>query len=608
MNTISRFFYLFKSSRKIAGISRNILVGFLIFTFVQNNKVQAQEPLRHEKCIFRSDDGKLYINKDLPLYVRVATSPDADADSWLLESSKTRQYANPLFLDSEGWNTLRSPSAVDTSTRKTVYPLQDVVFDLYADGLNPSSGLLFGESIQYKLDGVTFFGQDADFRFDVADEMSGVKDVFYSLNGAQFVSSREIPLTVPGEGEYSLKFYAVDNVGNVEDFHSFDFAVDHTAPVTGHEINGIIKNRVLAPDATISLSGTDSLSGVSKVYFAIDDGAFEVYRKPIPVSRLKDGEGSIAYYSEDRVGNQEEHRLIGTLSSARGNKEGDEEVFDYYIDRDPPVVEFSFEGDYFESDKEYISERTRVVLTARDDKSGVQKILYSYNSFMTNEVYEQPFNPEGNSPVTLAFSALDWVENAAPEKERDFYIDRIVPTSKISFDGPVFRNRDTLFIGGQTKIALEAKDGESGVKSVKYQLNNEEHIYSEAFVAGKAGQNVVEWSSTDNVNNREDNQSLVFIVDEEGPSIHHHYSVEPIGEKVVREEKYIIYPSNTKIYIGATDNVAGEESLRYSVNGGKMATTIPVSGLQPGNYEIAIEAADALKNITTKTIRFSIEK
>jgi hypothetical protein len=127
-------------------------------------------------------------------------------------------------------------------------------------------------------------------------------------------------------------------------------------------------------------------------------------------------------------------------------------------------------------------------------------------------------------------------------------------------------------------------------------------------VAGKTGRNMIKWFASDNVNNREEEQSLVFIVDEQGPSIHHHYSVEPIGEKVVREEKYIIYPSNTKIYIGATDNVAGEESLRYSVNGGKMATTIPVSGLQPGNYEIAIEAADALKNKTTKTIRFSIEK
>ena len=110
------------------------------------------------------------------------------------------------------------------------------------------------------------------------------------------------------------------------------------------------------------------------------------------------------------------------------------------------------------------------------------------------------------------------------------------------------------------------------------------------------------------MNNQEELQSLVFVVDREGPSIHHHFSVEPIGEKTIREENYVIYPSNTKIYIGATDDVAGEESLKYSVNGSKVSEKIPLSGLQPGNYTIDIEAADALENKTTKTIRFSIEK
>ncbi|MFW6327527.1 MAG: OmpL47-type beta-barrel domain-containing protein, partial [Bacteroidota bacterium] len=598
MSTISPLFYQSGVIRKVRAISRKILQGSLILVFATTGiaQAQAQAPLRHEKCIYQSNDGKLYINKDLGLYVRVATSPDADAESWLLESSKTSEYANPMFLDLEGWNTLRSPSAVDSSTKETVFPLQDIIFDLYADGQSPSSRLIFGESRSFKSDGVTFFDQEVDLRFEAKDKISGVKDVYYSLNGAPFVSSGKEPLRVPEEGDYSLRFYAVDNVGNVEDVHAFDFAVDHTAPVTKHQIDGINQNRVLAPDATIILSAADSLSGVDKVFFSVDDGDFEVYQGPIPVSRLKDGGGRITYYSEDKVGNQEDHKFIGTLSSVRDGDDDDEEVFDYYIDRDPPVVEFSFDGDYYESDREYISERTKVVLSAKDDKSGVQKILYSYNSFLTNEEYETPFNPEGDSPVELTFSAIDWVENVAKEKKRGFYIDRTAPESKISFDGPVFRNRDTLFIAGQTKIILEATDDESGVKSVEYRLNGKEQQYSRAFVAGKAGRNVIEWVAKDNVNNQEEQHSLDFIIDEEGPSIHHHFSVEPIGEKVVRDEEYIIYPSNTKIYIGATDDVTGEESLKYSVNGGKMETTIPVADMQPGNYEIDIEAVDALKN------------
>ncbi len=588
--------------------SLKIIIGGAIFFVLPMNALKAQEPLQHKKCIYRADDGRLFINKELPLYLKVSLSADEDAESWLLESAKTSEYANPMYLDTEGWNTLRSPSAVDTATKKTVYPLQDIVFDMYADGIAPKSRLLFGHSKPFSLDGVSFFGKETGFHFEAEDAMSGLQDVYYSLNGAGFVPASGFPLEISEEGNYSVQFYAVDNVGNVEDIHAYDFVVDHTAPVTNHEIKGINKNRVLAPDATISLSSADSLSGVAKVWYAIDDSDFEVYKKPIPVSRLKDGSAKITYYSEDHVGNIEDHKFIGTLASSQASKDEDGEVFDYYIDREPPVAAFNFEGDYYESDREYISGRTRVLLSAQDDKSGVQKILYSYNSFMTSETYEVPFKPEGNSPVSVSYAAVDWVENTAPEKERHFYIDRLAPVTKISFDGPVFRNRDTLFVAAQTKMVLEATDKESGVNTVKYQLNGIKYEYSEPFVVEKSGRHLLQYVSVDNVNNEEEGKMLEFVVDKEGPSIHHHFSVEPIGEKVVRNEQYVIYPSNTKIYIGATDDVAGEESLKYSVNGAKMSETIPVAGLQPGNYEIDIEATDALKNSTSKTIRFSIEK
>jgi hypothetical protein len=608
MNTELRIGPFKKTSFCTRRLTGTALLTTLMLTSAGNFSSSAQEPLQHEKRFYQSEDGNLFVNKDLPLYLRISSDPDEDAKSWLLKSNTTSQYSNPMYLDTEGWNTLRSPSAVDTATRKTVYPLQDIIFDIYADGLKPKSRLLWGKSVKVKSDDVVFFGTDVELTFDASDEMSGVEDVYYSLNGADFVGDKQYPLSVDKEGDFVLKFYSVDNVGNTEEVNSFDFSVDHTAPFTTHEISGINKNNVLAPDATICLSAVDSLSGVANVFFAIDDGAFEKYKNPIPVSRLKEGDGKITYYAEDRVGNTESHKYIGTLSSGSSQADGEGEVFDYYIDRDPPVVSFKFEGDYYEGDQEYISERTRVILSAEDDKSGVQSILYSYNSFLTKEVYESSFYPEGNSPVVLSYSAVDWVENAAAETDRQFYIDRMAPESKVSFEGPVFRNRDTLFLAGDTRISLNAIDKESGLKSISYSLNDVEAEYKESFSGGIAGENVLEWSSTDHVNNHEDMQSLVFVVDKEGPSIHHHFSVEPIGEKTVRDEQYVIYPSNTKIYIGATDDVAGEESLEYSVNGTKMSKTIPVTGLHPGNYEIYIEAADALKNSTSKTIRFSIEK
>jgi len=569
----------------------------------------AQQAPEHDKRIYRAEDGKLYINKDLPVYVRIASSPEEDAKSWRLKSEQTEDYANPMYLDAEGWNSLRSPSAVDTASKEVVYPLQDIIFDMYADGLAPKTNLEYGTSEFFENDGIIFFGNDIDLEFDASDQMSGLEDVYYSINGKDYQPAGKYPLDITEEGEYQLQFYAVDNVGNAEESQTIKFTIDHTPPVTEHQVDGLKDDKVLTPDATISLSGDDNLSGVADVYYAVDDNEFRKYENPIPVSVLQNTRGRITYYAIDNTGNKEEPNHIGTMASSDKKTDGEKgETFDYYIDREPPKPELTFEEDYYEGDRDYISERTQIVLEATDDKSGVQKILYSYNGFITQEEYEGPFNPEGNSPVELLYTAIDNTDNRAEEKSREFYIDRAAPESELSFDGPVFKNRDTTFISGGTKIALDAKDAESGVKNIQFRLNDqEEKTFNQAFAPEKKGKNLIEWTATDNVNNTAETRKKIFVVDNEAPGIHYHFSVEPIGEKVVRDEKYVIYPSNTKLYIGATDDVTGEESLQYTINDSKTAKTIPVSGFEPGNYEIAIEAKDALQNKTQKTIRFAIE-
>jgi hypothetical protein len=87
------------------------LAGLLIPAFLQG-----QDQPKHEKKIYVSPEGKMYVNKALPLYLRIATSPDDNAKTWLLRSEETARYSNPMYLDTEGYNTFRSPSAVDTAT------------------------------------------------------------------------------------------------------------------------------------------------------------------------------------------------------------------------------------------------------------------------------------------------------------------------------------------------------------------------------------------------------------------------------------------------------------------------------------------------------------
>jgi len=90
----------------------------LIFLFVLNLSLTfAQTQLKHEKKIYVSPEGKVFVNKHLPIYVKISTSPDDKSPSVTLPSIITAKYANPMYFDSEGRNTLRSPWAVDTSTK-----------------------------------------------------------------------------------------------------------------------------------------------------------------------------------------------------------------------------------------------------------------------------------------------------------------------------------------------------------------------------------------------------------------------------------------------------------------------------------------------------------
>jgi hypothetical protein len=61
------------------------------------------------------------------------------------------------------------------------------------------------------------------------------------------------------------------------------------------------------------------------------------------------------------------------------------------------------------------------------------------------------------------------------------------------------------------------------------------------------------------------------------------------------------------LYIAATDNAVGSDYVEYRINGKLSQNIIPIKGLVPGNYEIAITAYDMLRNKSVETIRFSIE-
>lgn len=582
-------------------LTTSILTSFLYFNLF------SQQQLPSEPKVYVSPQNKVYINKSQPVYFSVSTSPDPNAPSYNLPSEGTPQYANPMYLDTEGRNTLRSPSAVDKTTRKVVMPKMDLEFDVYADGIAPATTIkLTGNKSVSK--NKTYYSKGLKLELSASDITSGVEKTYISLNGEVYTDYTNFQNTFSDEIEYKIQYYSVDHVGNLESPKSATFYTDLTAPTSGFKILGENKGDVISSKASIVLESKDTLSGINNIWYSINDGPFVPFTKPIPILVLKSEKSKITYYATDKAGNKEESKVIATFAGSM-EEVGDRSSYGFYIDKDPPRINFEITGDQHKGIYQYLSERSRFTIVATDDKSGVDQISYSIDDLTLKNTFTEPFAFSSAGLHSVFYAAKDYVGNAAVVKTQQIYVDASIPTSEISYAGNTFVSRDTTFITSNTAIQIKASEKGSGLKEIKYTLDKAAFIsYSAPIKVEKEGLHTLTYQSVDNVNNTEKEKDTQFIIDNTAPKIISNFSVNPIGEKTVRDEKYTIYPSNAMLFLAAIDNASGSEKIEYRINGtGLWLNILPIKGFKPGNYEIEIICWDMLKNKSTKTERFAIE-
>jgi hypothetical protein len=587
-----------------------ILLLLFISGFLMAITLAAQENLQHVKKVYISPTGRIYIQKSLPVYLRISTSPDKDAKSYLLKSEVTTRYSNPMYFDTEGYNTIRSPWRVDTVTKTVVYPLQDIIFEVYADSYPPQSKVTFNGASTYIRDGKKYFGKGIEITIAATDALSGVDKTYYSINNEAF-KPYSGSISLNNEGEYILKYYSVDNVGNVEEIKTESCIIDMTHPQTDYEIDGIINNFYISPDASIILKSKDTLSGIKATYYQINDGSFVKYSSPIPVKVLGSESGTITYYSVDNLGNEEKKKVIGGMSPKAGTGENggkDDIVFEFYVDNSPPEVMLTVKGDKYEGNYFYISPATEINLSARDNKSGVDQIKYGINTSLILNEYNKPISIDNPGLNTIYYTAIDFVGNWAELGTRKVYVDSRAPETDISLSGLFFFNRDTLYITKDTKILIENSDNESGINKIFYKIDNSGfNEYSSSIQISEEGFHNITFYAMDNVNNEAKKKIKGVFVDQTPPIIHYQFSVPPIGSKIIRDEEYVVYPSNAIIYLGSTDYASGGKRLEYTINNNPVKTELPIKNFKPGNYYIDIIAYDELNNKQVSKLKFSIE-
>ncbi len=552
------------------------LVALLICVFPLLSFAQAPEQPAYKKKAFVDSAGHYVQQATLPVYLFVADSPDG----------------KPVHIKSESGQEMKIEGhGVHAFKHLNIITNESDVFQIYADGIAPVTAISFSGATPFTKGDRQFYGPGLAVGLKSTDEMSGLEGVYHSINGAAYNLYTRPDFS--NEGKYDYRFYAVDKTGNVEAVKTKSFTVDKTAPQSFHNIVGISSENVISTNSTIYLTVGDTLSGVARTYYKFDKEIFRPYfGGNIAFVMLPDGDHTLTYYSVDNVGNKETENTVN-----------------FYLDKKAPIMSADVLGDKFiVGDRVYFSGRTKLKLTAVDNKSGIKDMMFSINDDPFGK-YEEPFYLPNRSGIhSVRYYAIDNTNNTIKD---DFehsvgviYVDLTGPTLGHSFVGPQFVKADTVLVSPKTKIVLTGSDPESGLKKLAYSFDNvvEETNYpSKPIDITLTGLHTLGYFGYDNVNNK-NAKSALFYVDVEGPEINSQFAVAPSKDGK--------YPSYTSLFLSATDKEVGAGEIRYTINGGKEQIYIaPIKGfVKNSDYTVKIKATDLLGNVSETTVKFRTDR
>jgi hypothetical protein len=129
------------------------------------------------------------------------------------------------------------------------------------------------------------------------DTASGTSHILYSTDGSSPTLTYSGPLSISSDGTTTVKYSAVDNLGNASSIRTVLVRVDRTLPTASDNAPTTWRNT----SAIVTLSGADSISGLAAIKYSLNGGQATTYTAPVAVS----GQGVhyLTYQSFDAAGN-----------------------------------------------------------------------------------------------------------------------------------------------------------------------------------------------------------------------------------------------------------------------------------------------------------------
>ncbi len=540
-----------------------VMLGYTFLTgFVMAQQVAVKPPLNHSLQSFIDSDNSLYVNQKQSYQFSFLGDITKEPNIFQ-EHGKPNSFSFP-----EGETLIRITSA-NGQTRE---------FPIIVDGTAPTSTLTLTNAPQFQHNNTLYVGKNLAIQFNALDERSGVLEQYWALNNNAFNPFQNQEYAFKSNETYTIYYYSVDRVGNVESVQNSTFEVDITGPKLEFKLTGPQNLSVLSPSSSISLTSSDNGSGTKRIFYWFNDSKPESYSSIISLNDVSGGQHTLYAYAVDQVENV-----------------GDTLVYSFFLDKKAPSIQKEILGYFYQQDASiYVSASSSISLSAEDNKSGSSWIKYQINQ-NPEKTYGQPIRlPTTSGNYSITYNTSDAVGNLSDKQSFKVYVDNTKPQTNIKFSGYYSKTVDGYAINSETNIELEATDLESGVNKIQYKINDSDwKTYSTPLSFPELGTVALRYQSTDQVNNIEDEQILSLVVKDISSAIANAKPEKPNANNsaFIKVEESIQGPDK-KIFLWISSSNADTSEKFMMTFSSDSLFNFPVS-LQPNSHTtVAVHAED----------------
>ncbi|WP_405622128.1 OmpL47-type beta-barrel domain-containing protein [Streptomyces sp. NBC_00076] len=266
---------------------------------------------------------------------------------------------------------------------------------------------------------------------------SGVDAVQYAVGDTGEWLPYTTPVVVDQVGSHRVRYRATDKAGNVSAEKSVEFTVvapssdDTTAPETSATVSGERNADGTYVDmATVTVSASDTGSGVNTVEYAVGSGVWQPYTAPVMVHQV--GAHTVRYRATDKAGNVSAEKSVQFTVVAAAPQ-----------DSTAPVTGVSVDGTR-NSGGAYVRSAKVTVSATDEGGSGVDRIEYSLDAG-PYLAYTAPVVVDRVGAHTVAYRASDKAGNTSAARTVSFMV--VAGGSVPAPNCPEFDERLTVIVG-----------------------------------------------------------------------------------------------------------------------------------------------------------------